>query len=426
VSWSRDGKLLATGDDAEVIVWDATTYETRHTLTTPGKGLVAFTPDGRTLLTARHHCLRGQCHAFTRWDVTTGTPQATWELPTGGGLAFFHLSPDGRTLFVSQADPARNCVRAYDAETGTERHPEEGHEAVVQSVAFSPDGRTLASGSHDRTVRLWDLAAWESGLPPCRVLSGHADTVWSLAFSPDGALLATSGSRDGLLFLWDAATGRKLHDLAGHSRVLPLVAFSPDGTTVAAGGGDGTVNRWDVRTGQRKEPLRFNAGPVRSVAFSPDGQVLASGDGHTVQVIDLEAGRRLHTFRGERLFTNLAFSPNGKTLAAASEAPNARLRLWNVETGEEQPARTGHTNHILGLSLHPGGRTAATASWDGTVRLWDLRAENRPGRTIDFTRFGGQVHGIAFSPEGRHLAVGNEHGLVSILRVPDLSGDTSP
>jgi WD40 repeat protein len=245
------------------------------------------------------------------------------------------------------------------------------------------------------------------------------DTVWSLAFSPDGTLLATSGSSDGLLFLWDAVTGHKVHDLAGHSRKWPLVAFSPDGATLAAGGEDGTVNVWNVRTGRREEPLRWNDGPVRSVAFSPDGRLLASGDDRTVQVIDPKAGRRLHTFGGETLFTNLAFSPDGKTLAATGGALNARLRLWDVETGEEQPARTGHTDHILSLSLHPGGRLAATASWDGTVRLWDTRPGRTAGMTIDFTRFGGQAHGVAFSPEGRYLAAAQGNGLVSILRVPD-------
>jgi WD40 repeat protein len=133
-------------------------------------------------------------------------------------------------------------------------------------------------------------------------------------------------------------------------------------------------------------------------------------------VIDLKAGRRLHTFAGETLSTCLAFSLDSKTLAGTCNAPNARLRLWDVETGQEQPARTGHTNHILGLSLHPAGRLAATASWDTTVRLWDMRPLGKEVRTFDFT-FAGGVHGLDFTPEGRYLAVGLHNGTVGILRV---------
>src|SRR5262249_27652158 len=117
VAWSRNGKLLAAGDDEQVILWNADTYDELHTLPTPGKGMVAFTPDGRTLLTAREDCTNGQPHAFTRWDVKTGTEHKPPERPTTSGSAvFFHLSPDGRTVFVSYERPAEARVRAYDAE----------------------------------------------------------------------------------------------------------------------------------------------------------------------------------------------------------------------------------------------------------------------------------------------------------------------
>jgi WD40 repeat protein len=418
VAWSRDASMLAAGDDDQVIVWDAGTYEVLYTLKTPGKGLIAFSPDGNTLVTARCDCKRGERHAFSRWDLKTGARQVTRELPTVGNYAFFHLSPDGQTVFVSQHDPEDTRARAYDAESGQERFPHEGQTGAVASIAFSPDGRTLATGGYDHIIRLWDLAGRKAGEapPPMRELSGHADTVCSLAFSADGSRLVTSGISDGLFLLWDPASGRKVHDLVGPQGHWTRVAISPDGATVAVGGVDGSVNFWDARTAERKEPRRWNATAVRTVAFSPDGQLLASGDkGATVQVFEAATGRWRHAFQTGSPINNVAFSPNGQTLAAACDAPGASVHLWDLETTAER-VLTGHANHILGLSFDPAGGRVATASWDGTVRLWDLTKPGQEARVFDF-RDQGQAHGVAFSPEGRYLAVGLQDGTVAILRV---------
>jgi WD40 repeat protein len=420
VAWSPDGKLLAAGYDARVIVWNVDTYDVLHTLETPGKGLLAFAPDGRTLFTARHGCSQGERHAFTRWDVATGDQEGTYELPSrGGGCVFFQLSPDGRTLFVAQVDPVDPQLRAYDAETGWERF-HRGHRSTVIAVAVSPDRRLLASGGSDHTVRLWNLAGWRPGepSPPVRVLEGHTNEVWSVAFSPDGKLLA-SGGNEGVIRLWDVASGRKVRDLTGHSPACAYLAFSPDGRTIAAGGKKGTVNRWDVDTGQRKEPWPCHAGPVRPVAYSPDGRLLASGGSDaTVQLLDAATGQQVQTFRGNTFFTNVAFSPDGRTLAAVNEGPDATFRLWDLETKAER-ALTGHTGHILGLAFHPGGKLVATASWDGTVRLWDVTPESRAVRTFDF-RSARLAYCATFTPEGRHLIAGLDDGTIAILRVPAL------
>jgi WD40 repeat protein len=458
VAWSPDGKRLAAGDDDEVLLWNADTYEVLHTLPTPGKGMVAFTPDGCTLLTARVGPRNGERHAFTRWDVKTGTPQKPCELPTSGSFVFFHLSTDGGTVFVSYDKPAEARARAYNAQTGQERFPVRGRSGAVHTVAVSPDGRTLAAGYNDGTVRIWDLAAWRPGesSPPIRVkLEGHTDFVCSVAFSPDGKLLA-SGANDGFIRLWDVASGRKVRDLAGHSTACAYLTFSPDGHTVAAGGPNGTVNRWDLATGQQQEPWRWHApaGEVRPVAYSPDGPLLASGgrDG-TVQLLDAATGQHRHTFRGRTFFTNLAFSPDGRALAAVTEAPNAPVRLvfnpntrtlvavkeatnatlhlWDVETKAERRL-TGHTDHIPGLSFHPGGKLVATGSWDGTVRLWGATPESQAAVwTFDFRSGGAEVPGakpycVAFTPEGRYLAAGLDNGTIALLRVPALPPEYVP
>jgi WD40 repeat protein len=416
VAWHPDGTRLAAGDDAAVIVWDTEADRILHRLATPGKGLIAFTPDGRTLLTARHIDGSGQRHAFTRWDVTSGTRSATIELPTRGKVAYFQLSPDARTIFVTQDVPYRDRVRVFDAETGEDRLPELGHNGAVLCLAISRDGRTIASGGADRTARLWDLAGWRPGdrLPPVRALEGHHDVVRSVAFSPDGRLVATGGL-NGRLLLWEVAGGRLVRELAGHSRKSSFVTFSSDGRTVAAGGSDGTVDRWDVDTGRPLPPWPGHVGEVRPVAFSPDGRLAASGGkDRTVRVVDAADGQPLQVFRGNTPFTDLAFSDDGRILAAVDESPSCRLNLWDLDTQEERTL-TGHGAHILGLALHPTGRRAATASWDGTVRLWDLNGPGREERRFEFGS-GVLVHAVAFTPEGRYLAAGLENGLIAILR----------
>jgi dipeptidyl aminopeptidase/acylaminoacyl peptidase len=290
----------------------------------------------------------------------------------------------------------------------------------VSSVAFSPDGRLLASGGKDMAVRLWDLAAWKAGdeLPPIRTLARHTDQVFSVAFSPDGQVLA-SGSFDTTIILWDVATGRELRTLTGHAREQSLLAFSPDGRTLAAGRDDGAVNLWDVRTGQEKAPLRWHKGIVRAVAFSPDGQWLASaGQDHTVQVCEAATGRRIRTFRGTTAFTNLAFSPDSRRLLAVSDGTSAPLRFWDLDTGKETALGTERA-HTLGLAVHPGGQLVATANRGGAVQLWDLatgrarelttRAESR--NAVNW------VDQVAFTPGGRYLATANGNGTVSLFRL---------
>src|SRR5262249_36539701 len=221
---------------------------------------------------------------------------------------------------------------------------------------------------------------------------------------------------------WDVASGRKVRELTGHSQAQSYLTFSPDGRTIAAGGQDGSVNRWDVDTGEPKEPWRrWQGRDVRPVAYSPAGPLLASGgrDG-TVPSLAAATGPRRHTVRdpatGQSLpfFCNLAFSPDGRTLAAVNVAPNATLRLWDLETKTERRL-TGHTDHILGLSYHPGGKLVATAAWDGTVRLWGTTPESQALRAFEFRSK--RAWCAAFTPEGRYLAAGLETGAVVILRV---------
>jgi predicted NACHT family NTPase len=180
----------------------------------------------------------------------------------------------------------------------------EGHSGSVRSVAFSSDGRLLASGSGDKTIKLWDPATGALK----HTLEGHSDSVLTVAFSPDGRLLA-SGSDDETIKLWDPATGALKHTVEGHFDWVQSVAFSPDGRLLASGSGDKTIKLWDPATGALKHTLEGHSDWVRSVAFSPDGRLLASGSSDkTVKLWDPATGALKHTLGTHSIITNIEFS----------------------------------------------------------------------------------------------------------------------
>jgi WD40 repeat protein len=318
------------------------------------------------------------------------------------------FSPDGRTLATGSID---RTARLRDVATGKTRTVFTGHRGPVWSVAFSPNGRTLATASEDRTVRLWDVATGKLRA----TLTGHHDWVSWVTFSPDGRTLATA-SKDHTARLWDVATGKPRATLTGHHDWVYSVAFSPDGRTLATASKDHTARLWDVATGKPRATLTGHTDEVWAVKFSPDGRTLATGSSdRTVRLWDLATRKTRAILTGHTdAAWALAFSPDGRTLASASG--DETVRLWNVATGKTRTILTGHTGSVEAVAFSPDGRTLATASDDKTVRLWNLATPASQTRTA-LSGHTGPVGAVAFSPDGRTLATGSDDKTVRLWDV---------
>ncbi|KAL4735093.1 hypothetical protein BDV11DRAFT_208812 [Aspergillus similis] len=234
-----------------------------------------------------------------------------------------------------------------------ELHASKGHSSWVQSLAFSPDGQLLASGSRDHTVRLWDPVKGAES----QILEGHLDSVQSVAFSHDGLLLASS-SDDGAIRLWDPAKSTELKTFESYLDSIHSVAFSPDGKLLAFGSANGKVSLWNIEKGTESHTLEGHSKSVQSVTFSPDGQWLASGScDHTVRLWDPAAGKESHTLEGHSDWVqSVAFSPDGWLLASSSR--DHTVRLWDPAIGKESHTLEGHSDPALG----PGNRQSITHS----------------------------------------------------------------
>jgi WD40 repeat protein/serine/threonine protein kinase len=365
---------------------------------------MAFSPDGRTLASASGSVFgpdlpERRDQTLRLWDLSTGQVVRTLEGHTNGvsGVAF---SPDGRTLASASAD---KTVRLWDASTGQVVHTLEGHTAGVKSVVFSPDGRTVASASADKTVRLWDASTGQI----VRTLEGHTDSVNSVAFSPDGRILASGGG-----VLWDTSTGQVVRTLQGYTHIKS-VAFSPDGRTLASGGGGGDhrVRLWDTSTGQVDRMLVGHILPVNSVAFSPDGKTLASaGWDKAVRLWDASTGQVVRTLEGHTDYvSSVVFSPDGRTLASGSD--DQTVRLWDASTGQIVRTLEGHTGWVSSVAFSPNGRTLASGSDDHRVRLWDTSTGQVDRMLVGHIL---PVRSVAFSPDGRTLASGSDDQTVRL------------
>ncbi|MCC3408438.1 MAG: WD40 repeat domain-containing protein [Microcoleus sp. PH2017_10_PVI_O_A] len=309
-----------------------------------------------------------------------------------------------------KAEPSIELVGSLQQSVleGRERNRLEKDSSWARSVNFSPDGKTLASGSGDNTIKLWDVTTGQE----ISTLKGHSNPVSSVNFSPDGKTLA-SGSGDNTIKLWDASLGKEIHTFKGHSSSVSSVNFSPDGKTLASGSGDNTIKLWDASIGKEIHTFKGHSSSVSSVNFSPDGKTLASGSGRTIKLWDVTKGRKIRILKGHsRAVWSVSFSPDGKTLASGSY--DNTIKLWDISTGKEIHTLQGYSGPVKSVSFNPDGKTLASGSGDNTIKLWDVTT-GKEIRTLQ--GHSSSVNSVSFSPDGKTLASGSEDKTVILWNV---------
>ncbi|KAI3571439.1 hypothetical protein IWW34DRAFT_291909 [Fusarium oxysporum f. sp. albedinis] len=316
------------------------------------------------------------------------------------------FSNDGKLIASGSRD---NTVKIWNVATGAEERTLEGHANSVNSVVFSNDGKLIASGSSDNTVKIWKAATGEEE----RTLEGHANSVNSAVFSNDGKLIA-SGSSDNTVKIWKVATGEEEQTLEGHTHSVSSVVFSKDGKLIASGSWDNTVKIWKVATGEEQRTLEGHTNSVNSVVFSNDGKLIASGSSdNTVKIWNMATGEEEQTLEGHANSVNsVVFSKDGKLIASGSW--DNTVKIWKVATGEEERTLEGHAAWVNSVVFSKDGKLIATGSVDRTIKIWKV-ATGEEERTLE--GHAAWVNSVVFSKDGKLIALGSWDKTVKIWNV---------
>jgi WD40 repeat protein len=401
VAFSRDGGRIASGgEDGVVIIWDVKSGASLLEMTGQVAAIegLTFSPDGKRLITA------GEDGMLKVWDTSTGGfVRDLWK--STGVLDSVTFSPDGKLLAFTDGSLHIWQLGLDTLEAGMEITDQEILNIPGSAyVKFSPEGGRLAGVSGNQ-IKVWDAATGRELL----TLSGHTGWIMGLDFSPDGSRLAST-SLDGTVKVWSLTPGNEITTVSSPVTVYGTrVVYNPNGDEFATNGGDGTAILWNAETGKPHSILAGHNQEVLNIAFSLDGLRLATGslDESTI-VWDLATGRKLFTLSGHEFgVRDIAFSPDGSLLATGGFDGTAKV--WDLKTGTLVYELTGHQGLVLGVAFSPDGTRLATSSTDGTAKIWDVKT----GKIL-FTLSGlaGGIPDVAFSPDGKQIATGSADNTV--------------
>jgi WD40 repeat protein len=418
---------LSGGSDRPLRLWDVATGTLVRTFEghLNHVGSVAFSPDGRTALSGGNAPgaaqLRNENTDLKLWDTATGKLLRTFK-GRSYDVSSAALSPDGRTILSGGRN---HTVNLWDAVTGRLVQTFRGHSEVVTSVAFSPDGGTLLSGSKDNTFKLWDVATgkllrsvdgprpqvppWFSAPPPFPVPGQNEYGSMAVAFSPDGRTILSGSSKDFAFRLWDAATGKLLLTFQGRERVLDL-AFSPNGDAVLSAGG--FLQLWNTATGKLLRTFQ-GVEAVQSAAFSPDGRTVVSANfDKTIKLWDVATGKLLRTFQNSSSPVSVKFSPDGRTILSGDRGKT--LKLWDAATGEVLRTFQGHLDAVISVAFSRDGRTAFSGG-DTSLMLWSV-SSGQPLLRLLAAPSGKAAEWLAITRDGFFDASAVDIELLSVVR----------
>ena len=344
---------------------------------------------------------RGQATAsLAGVQLATAVLQTGWFLTLGGherSIASVAFSPDGMRIVTGSAD---KTARVWDAATGKQLMVLRGHEGGLWAATFSPDGSKVLTAGDDKTARLWDASTGRQ----IGVLIGHDDKVTSAAFSADGKRIVT-GSFDKTARIWDASTAKVIAILRGHDNTIQTAYFNPDATRVVTASDDTTARIWDVATAQQIAVLRGHQNSVYCAVFSPDGNRVATGsDDTTARVWDVATAKEIAVMRGHDDYVNtVVFTPDGNRILTASADKTARI--WEAATGAQIAVFQGHEDYVNTAAFSNDGRFIVTGSRDLTARVWNVVLD---AELVTLRGHDGWVNSAEFSPDGSRIVTASQ------------------